>query len=573
MKASSNSNKGTIKLNAIKQQLAFLRQENQKLKKQVKKNEIHEFLESVLDTGLSKKVLVDVDVEGDLIVLGRPSVFGSSKKQMRHVTPYSFVEQLIKTRIASLSSPNFKPIAKDLFKGLSKDIKNFLPHEEGLCLNEEQYKILESVFYEDGLPSKLLKTTKNKYYLLNMHDLPTNWDNELVLNPAEFSEASILYNQKKQKFIEGSLKLLQKAIIDENTYTVACEALTRLIFTLFNQQPYTAFPEEGNSINYEIRLYSNSLDASKPAKKEYIVMKSWEIKQRLDNNENLDNRVRVVDNEGPMVQKVIKALRKLYDLAKLINPSKNDLKLFGEQIKGLIIKNLEEEDGYNIKYNKPFCLSNNPQFYKNYTLDTISYKLNLYNQGLNQENLYEHIPYHVAKQLYIVFDFKPLEADVFVPSIADKEIKVQVFPSSTGNKKATYSMKTGLFYRAEQENSIRKGDYNNDVSLRTELAEFINVLAKKVVDHVFISMSSYEDFDKLRISSGIKYAKAILDKFIDLVALDYDIDGEEFAKLISEFNYKVNIADETAMIYSSESEVENIGGSSNIYETMNSFIS
>lgn len=109
-----------------------------------------------------------MDITGDeAIILGRPQVIGSSKKQMRHVTPYSFVEQLIKVRVESMNTSTMEKAAKDLFQTFSADIQAFLPKDKGICINEEQYNKLEQSFTQEGLTGKVLETTKSRYYLMS----------------------------------------------------------------------------------------------------------------------------------------------------------------------------------------------------------------------------------------------------------------------------------------------------------------------------------------------------------------------------------------------------------------------
>lgn len=546
--------------------LALLQHENKQLghkikalqRAQLEKANIYNLLENILDTSISNKVLVDI-TGGEAIILGRPSVMGSSKKQMRHVTPYSFVEQLVKLRVESVSTLTMEKAAKDLFKDLSADIKAFLPEDRGICLDREQYNKLEQSFTEEVLRGKILKTSKSTYYLMSYLDLPQDWKEVLNLSPKDIEVYEGIYNEKKEKFINGALNKLQEAITDPNTYTIASEALARFMFTMFNLQPCTAFPEEGNSINYEIRVYSTKEDALYSKNKEYSIENSASIKNRLDKGEDLSQRVRVVNNEGSIVQKVTKALSKLDNIIKLIQKGKFDL----------AAKEAVDKKGYNVKYNVQLKLTSDISAYKNYDYDKIKSKLKMYNDDLVPSGaLGESISFHVAKQLYHVFDYKPLEEYVFVPSLKGAKI-VEIYPSASGKKEALYDIVDGKVYRAEQENAIRTGDYNKEVVLRTEVAQDIELLARKTIEHMFICMLPYKAFTEgFQVDSG-NLTLLIFRNFIELVALDYDIEEETFAKTVDVVNDKVIFKESFFMDYASgseSSEVITTGDLSGMYE-------
>jgi hypothetical protein len=83
---------------ALQEELKFLQEKNAELekalalaKKQIAKSTIKDYLETIFDIKLDNKILTDFIMDEDknkFITLGRPSVIGSSKSQMRHVTPY-----------------------------------------------------------------------------------------------------------------------------------------------------------------------------------------------------------------------------------------------------------------------------------------------------------------------------------------------------------------------------------------------------------------------------------------------------------------------------------------------------
>lgn len=549
MKRNINTEKESNILDSLKHENKKLEHKIKALQRaQLEKAKIYNLLENILDTGISNKVLVDITGD-EAIILGRPNVMGSSKKQMRHVTPYSFVEQLVKMRVESTRITT-ETAAKDLFKDLSADIQAFLPEDRGICLNEEQYNKLEQSFTEKVLRGKVLETTQSTYYLMSYIDLPKDWNKVLNLSPQDIEGCEGIYNKKKEKFINGALNKLQEAITDTNTYIIASEALARFMFTMFNLQPYTAFPEEGNSINYEIRVYNTKEDAQESKNKSYDIENSASIKNRLDNREDLSQRIRVVSNEGSIVQKVTKALSKLDNIIKSIQKGKIDL----------VAKDLLDKEGYNGKYNVQLKLTKDISAYKKYDNGQIQLKLKMYNEDLILSgSLGESISFHVAKQLYYVFDYKPLEEYVFVPSLKGAKV-VKVYPSASGKKEALYDIVEGKVYRAEQENAIRAGDYNKEVVLRTEVANDIELLARKTIDHVFISILPYKGFTEKLQDFPSNLALGIFKKFIELVALDYSIEEETFAKKVEVVNDKAIFTEELYMDYASESsEVKTTG--------------
>lgn len=62
-----------------------LKEENLPLEGQLKKKQIHEFLQGIVDHKISTKALVDINLQEDVTMIGRPKVEGSSTKQMRHI--------------------------------------------------------------------------------------------------------------------------------------------------------------------------------------------------------------------------------------------------------------------------------------------------------------------------------------------------------------------------------------------------------------------------------------------------------------------------------------------------------
>lgn len=479
---------------------------------QVSKSKIHNFLGRILQAEPSSGVLVDIPMNEDdesIIVLGRPPVMGSSSKQMRHVTPYSFVKQMMKA--AAETAQN----ARELLNNISQAVISFIANDAGIALKKAEAAKLD---LEEIYGAKLV-TSKNTYYFLDSEvgykDVFTKlgYVGEADFASA-FAKAQDLYLSKKKKFITFAMQNLQEALEDSNTKIIACEALARFIFTIFNQQPHTAFPDEGNSLNYEIRLYdsvSDARDVGRDSKaKEFSILTSGEVRQRLEAGEELNERIRIVDNEGSRVLKVINCLRLLETIIKIYNSEKD----YTETI---------------VEYNNANLILS---FAKTNPLDDLASEFVAdCNKPINQDSeLAKQIAMHIAKLLYLVFDFRPLEEAVFVPATskdlagAEGEV-VKVFPSANGQRIANYLVRSGIEYREEQRNAAK--GYNKEVVFRNEDVDQL-LLAKKVLDHIYITVKAFGGISKGFRDREESFPLEILQDFATIVAYDYSLDSAEF---------------------------------------------
>ena len=123
---------------------------------------------------MSQDALVDIIINDDdnnnqTIIVGRPKLLGSSTKQMRHVTPYSFIEKAIKATINAVDKPKGY---QSYINSIVEAIKPLIKSKEGICLTSDQYFklkssiILENEDHEEFTFSTISKEQKkNEYHL------------------------------------------------------------------------------------------------------------------------------------------------------------------------------------------------------------------------------------------------------------------------------------------------------------------------------------------------------------------------------------------------------------------------
>lgn len=501
-----------IKVSEIVQEVNTCKTEDlQILKKQ--KWYINNFIEKLFKIDMSQDVLVDIVINDDpnnpcnnqTTIVGRPKVLGSSTKQMRHVTPYSFIEHAITAMIMQL-----KDDARDktYINNIMEAIKPLLKNKKGICLTANQYSKVSSdiVLLDEEYERLKLSTTSNEYHLIYNDVLIERFKNFDDFSQEEKDKAEKDFSTKFEKYITYGIKYLTEEILDlkdVNTVTIVCEGIARIILTLFNQEKYAAFPEEGNSLKEEIRVYQSRNDAENPQNKEYDIYSHAEITAKLNDQtwrSQHDQCIRIVDNEGSIVKKTAKVL-KIIDLLvthKLTSVSHKTEK-----------EDLEHQKEYNEKYN--------------FKVNEQNLKCqDKYNEDIDiNSNLMDVFQYHIAKHLYSVFDFKPLEQNVLVPKQKEDDI-ITVYPSAHGIKTAEYAVHSGEEYRASQYNS-RKG-YNDDAIFRVDMSndDTINVLKDKVVNHVIISLLPFKELEIGCVFDEAQCERAtILQAFCELVKVRY----------------------------------------------------
>ena len=308
-----------------------------KITKSIQKAKILNFLQGVMHLDLQNTLLADIvfsDKGGALTVVGRTKLDGVSK-QLNHVIPVSFIKNLIDTSITNSACP------KTALKLLTNQLTILAHGQEGFAITSEQ---LEKEEY-----SEIAAIAPNLYD----RQIRTNLSNIFLFSP---SKKKLLFKSPKKQviakkeypvhnktFISKAMELFAEAIneTDENTATIACEALARFIFIVCSKGQNVSFANTGNTLRYEIRLYDDPEDA-REANDNYSVVKSRELKHYDPNT--ISKCIRIVNCEGIKVKETPKALKILNDIIEEFN-------LFDEENDNLL-------KTYNLKHNTAIILSN-----------------------------------------------------------------------------------------------------------------------------------------------------------------------------------------------------------------------
>lgn len=472
----------------------------------------YKFLQDLFRIEMSPDVLIDIiidDEDSKTTIVGRPKLLGSSRKQMRHVIPYSSLKCAIEAAVVAEKGVGYLYHIKNILE----IVKPLIRSKEGVCLTAEQYKKLQDhVVSSDGFEftTETQEGQQRKYHLIcngEFIDAFNKVDNNLFSKDKK-QEAHNNFYKKFEKYINHRVDCLIDILDtkDPTTITMICEGIARVILTMFNQDKYAAFPEEGNSLLEEVRLYNSKDDEEKARKLKlqeqikqelFKVMLHDEITQEI-NNQNIkdyDLRIRIVNNEGSIVKRTASALSTLNSL-------------LSAESDGFDVQKLND---YNEKYN--------------FAIKIGATDLTNYNQIINKDNLCEVLYYHVAKHLYAVFDFKPLEAKVLAPRQRGDET-IKVYPSSTSATTADYSVQEGKDYRELQVNSAK--GYNDKAMFRSKMdnQQMQNILSSKIISHVIIHLMPYEQLRTGFIGNATEEelesgTLKVLDSFITLVRQDY----------------------------------------------------
>jgi len=235
---------------------------------------IYNFIEKLFKINMSQDVLVDIIINDDptnpcnnqITIVGRPKMLGSSTKQMRHVTPYAFIEAVIKEEAAITEESRGYLSYID---HIAEAAKAILISKKGICLTADQYSALVSNVILETEESETFKfsTTSSEYYLIYNDTFIEQFKKCKDFSEDEKKKAEEDFNTKFNKYITYGIEYLTRNILDSkdvNTVTIVYEGIARIILTLFNQDKYAAFPEEGNSMLEEIRVYNSKNEAEKP---------------------------------------------------------------------------------------------------------------------------------------------------------------------------------------------------------------------------------------------------------------------------------------------------------------------
>lgn len=471
---------------------------------QISKENIRNFISKAISTNISSRVLTDITGEHFLSV-GRPHVDGSSTKQMRHVTPYSFLEKLISANV------NSSPDKKSLIHSLGSYINLLISDREGASVSKNLLETEEYLPIADKIrkfSSKSIAINSEEHYLVSPSKV-----NYAFNTPTRKAIAMQGFAEKNTQFTQIAINALCNSIreYDENTLTILAEELCRLLFTIFNGRPGVAYPAEGNTSQQEIRYYETKEDAE-AGNKNYTVIKPREINSLINQGEDLNWKLRLADAEGSRVQRVKKALDVLTELL----ASKEQTK---ESLNDDSFSHLIEE--YNDKYNEIIKLTNSDYGPFDEHLRKYNNNLGEYNNNLDEECFTSNLYAHIAKQLFLVFDYKALEQEVFV--FSHKNF-INSYSNASGNRTTKRTIKDGDNYREHQVEDA--SGYNDSVIFRNEEKLNIKNLTHKIVEHVAISMFSYKQFD-----FNIDKFNKVLDEFSALMRMEYELEEDKYSEL------------------------------------------
>ena len=460
----------------------------EKKQTEIQKIKILNFLESVLHLDLQNSLLTDIvfsEEGGSLTVVGRTKLDGTSK-QLNHVVPVSFIKNLIDITIKSSTSP------KTALDFMSKQIVLLTQNQRGFAITSKQLEEKEYSEIRKVAPSlydRKLTTNTGNIFLFSPGKKST-----LFKTPTKQKIAKKLYPIHNKIFIVKGMELFSEAIssADENTATIACEALARFIFIICSKGKNISFASEGNTLRYEIRLYEDQNEAKK-ASDNYAVVKSRELVD-LD-PEKISKCIRIVNCEGPKIKETPKALDALNSIIYWFN-------MFDEISEELVRT-------YNSKYNSFITLSNS-------TSD-----ISDYNAPLTIKNYDSIIYHHVAKLLYLAFDLKALEDTVLAPIFKGD---VTVYPNAKGTRTATYSIIDGDEYREMQLNSAT--GFKDDSFFRSREKD-LKVLPQKLVELFIIGTMPFAGFATGFKNSSTKFLSTCFEKLVSLAATDYCFDDQE----------------------------------------------
>ncbi|MFU7502958.1 MAG: hypothetical protein ACE1S7_06115 [Candidatus Tisiphia sp.] len=479
------------------------------------KSYVYKFLEHLFKINMSQDALVDIIINEDIndnqiLIVGRPKLLGSSTKQMRHVTPYTFIEKAIKERITTTDKPKgYKSYINDILETVKPIIKS----KDGICLTTEQYLklVANSTLQIEEQETFKFSTTSREYYLIYDENIITQFINCNDFSQNEKDKAKTDFSSKFSKYTTYGIRYLIEEILDPkdiNTITMTCEGIARIILTLFNQDKYAAFPEEGNSLLEEIRVYKNK-DVAKKAvtlkleQQKYIIKTHAEITKGLfpEIKKKYDECIRIVNNEGAIVKRAAKAL----DIINSLVSSKQDTDDLTEETR-------KQQDQYNTKYD--FSIK----------IGSVNLPNSKYNTKIDfDNNLHDIFQFHVAKHLYSVFDFKPLETKVLASRQKGETYNtIAVYPSASGTITAQYSIQEGKMYRELQYNA-RKG-YNDNAIFRSNMDNntIKDILQKKVINHIIISLIPFTGLKTgCTVNDSQEGKKEIFNAFLELVQSDY----------------------------------------------------
>jgi len=272
---------------------------------QIPKRTIQTYLETIFYIDLDDNYLVDLTIKDEKITnwntSGRPRIPNAKRSQLRHVTPFCFLEKLLKKE--SVTFLNIKSIIESLFSNSS-----------GICITKEelnQSSSLKNIFLKHPhilLPTQINRSKGNFYHLITQSSPQYQRITQTIQNEGRL-DIEILQNkfkEKNKKYLTSALTVLNESIRDKNTKDLAFEQLVRILAASFNQKKKIAFPTEGNTVNVEIREEEDD--------QSYYILDQKDLVKKIKEHEDGKGTlktIRIVNVEGPIIQKTNSNLEEL----------------------------------------------------------------------------------------------------------------------------------------------------------------------------------------------------------------------------------------------------------------------
>lgn len=465
--------------------------------------------------------IVDVNStdKSKCIVFGRPPIAESSTKQQRHITPYSFLELIVDKYTTDLFYSTIEESRAQLLQ-LIPPLKTLVSFtSSGLGFTKQNFEQLQQLITSypkfqnlDDVRTWLQITTTldldhRDYYLV--HDSIVEFLPPNSLKDKQKQDAQNLYQAKMKKLLQYTIEELSNDIIHCDSVGIINESLVKLVLTLFNNRPNISLPNnKEHTLNYSIRLYDKASDARQDKDTGFETVTSDELyklytEKYQTNPLLLNNRIRIVKDEGAVVKATIACLKKISQIVQLLDSNFYDT---AQESINYYNNTLVKERKVLKEYTEQLILPNLSNTLKEQKTVVID---KLYTQN---------IPFH----LYHVFDFKPLEAKVFVPIPKTKEYIPSSLVYVKGEETQKYYFQDGKDYRCKPCKEVQL--LRNDIKF----------LAHKVVDHVITSILAFFDFQKGH-SDNLRLLEAFSQKVTDSSSQYKSKSSQAYKKYETEF--------------------------------------
>ena len=290
----------------------------------VDKKFIHHNLTSFINLKLDPKVLVDIIISNDpdfnqVIILGRPEVGGSHTKQMRHTLPYSFTANAIKFGIAS-SYDKFALV------NLIQIMRILILTKVGIYLSDTEYstffnseEIGKNILIEQHLHF-ISEDGSINYHLILDYPIVNIFKHMYKNNPSFVKQAEDNFKLMFAEYFDLYFAAFTEIIYKENdinVLTIACQCISRLILTFYNQDMFSSFPVEGHTVIEKIAIY-NEIEDARNKTKNFTVKFHRQFAKYVKENNNLSEfkgKIRLTNHEGNTIQdcaKLLNTLNKLF---------------------------------------------------------------------------------------------------------------------------------------------------------------------------------------------------------------------------------------------------------------------